>query len=522
MKPRALCGFGMVSALGVGREPFLRAMADGDGLAQRLGRTAHAPITSFDASAYPDASVTEVPSFDPSRYLGEKGLRTLDRLTKLLLVAAKLAMHDGGLKRDGVFVQSSPERVGVVCSNAYGSLEAIAELDRVAVLEDARYINPAKFPNTVSNSASGYVSIWEDLRALNVAVSDGNCGALDAVACADIYLETGRADVLLVGGAEALSEGLYMAFRRLGALEGGALGEGAALFVMEPREHAAARGASPSAEVIGYGTAFVPPAGEASLFHASAEAMERAIVNALSDAEDRREGGGRRRVQRVRHQRVRHGGARGDPEGARSGRRRRGSEGAVRRDARRRRGDGHGRRARVDAQCPSDADRARRAPSGRRHRPRDVDGILWKRVGRGDAPAVGAGRTAETLMNAKPSPQSAPNWVDLKARADVELARVHEAREKQVYPYFRQFETGGLHTTIAGKPIIKFSSNDYLGLTNHPKVKEAARKSLDRYACGLSSSRVQATTVEHVELERVSRASSATRSASSSRRATRR
>jgi 3-oxoacyl-(acyl-carrier-protein) synthase len=275
----------MVSALGIGREPFLRTLADHEGLKTRIGRSSCDPITSFDASAYVDAVVTEVPDFDPSRYLGEKGLRTLDRLTKLLLVAAKLAMHDGGLKKDGLFVQSSPERVGVVCSNAYGSLEAIAELDRVAVLEDARYINPAKFPNTVSNSASGYVSIWEGLQALNVTVSDGNCGALDAVACADIYIETGRADVLLVGGAEALSEGLYMAFRRLGALEGGALGEGAALFVMEPTEHAASRGASVGAEVVGYGTAFAPPSGEASLFHASGDAMERAIVNALSDAE---------------------------------------------------------------------------------------------------------------------------------------------------------------------------------------------------------------------------------------------
>lgn len=284
MKPRALTGFGVVSAVGIGREPFLRAMADGDALAALVARSSREPITSFDASAYAGAVVTEVRGFDASRYLGEKGLRTLDRLTKLLLVAARLAVHDGGLKKDGLFVQSSPERVGVVCSNAYGSLEAITELDRVAVLEDARYINPAKFPNTVSNSASGYVSIWENLQALNVAVSDGNCGALDAVACADIYLETGRADVLLVGGGEALSEGLYVAFRRLGALEEGALGEGAALFVMEPREHAAARGAAPAAEVIGYGTAFVPPPGDASLLHASGEAMETAIKNALADA----------------------------------------------------------------------------------------------------------------------------------------------------------------------------------------------------------------------------------------------
>jgi 8-amino-7-oxononanoate synthase len=92
------------------------------------------------------------------------------------------------------------------------------------------------------------------------------------------------------------------------------------------------------------------------------------------------------------------------------------------------------------------------------------------------------------------------SWIDDKAHA--ELARVREAREKQVYPYFREFETGGLHTTIGGKPIINFSSNDYMGLTNHPLVKEAAKRAVDKYACGLSSSRVQATTTEHVELER--------------------
>jgi 3-oxoacyl-[acyl-carrier-protein] synthase II len=282
--PRALTGLGIVSPLGIGRDAFFQALHSGV-----TPSPPREPITAFDASAYPHAQVAEVRGFEPSKYLGEKGLRTLDRLTKLMLVSARLALHDSGIKKDGLFVHGAPETAGVVCSNAYGSLEAIAELDRVAVLEDARYINPAKFPNTVSNSASGYVSIWEDLRALNVAVSDGNCGALDAVACADIYLETERADVLLVGGAEALSEGLFLAFHRLGALSAaggteGTLGEGAAFFVMERAEGAAARGAKVLAEVIGYGTAFLPPPGEALLFHASAEALERAIATALADA----------------------------------------------------------------------------------------------------------------------------------------------------------------------------------------------------------------------------------------------
>src|ERR1700733_4900295 len=97
-------------------------------------------------------------------------------------------------------------------------------------------------------------------------------------------------------------------------------------------------------------------------------------------------------------------------------------------------------------------------------------------------------------------PQEAKlSWIEQKAHT--ELARIREARENQIYPFFRQFESGGLHTTIGGKPLVNFSSNDYLGLTNHPRGKEAARKALEKDGCGLPSSRIQATTVEHVELE---------------------
>jgi 3-oxoacyl-[acyl-carrier-protein] synthase II len=291
--PRAITGLGIVSALGIGRDAFFAAMR-APVLVADLPR--HAPST-FDASKYPDAQLAEVNDFDPAKYLGDKGLRSLDRLTKLLVVAARLSMHDGGFKKDNVYVQSGPQQIGVCISNAYGSLEAITELDRVAMLEDARYINPSKFPNTVANSASGYVSIWEDLRALNVSVSDGNCGALDTIACGDIYLETGRADALLVGGAEAMSEALYLAFHRLGALDTGnapsdsvspirgtRLGEGAVLMVMEPLELAEARGAHVFAEVTGYGTSFVAPESEASLIHPSSQAVENAMRAALADA----------------------------------------------------------------------------------------------------------------------------------------------------------------------------------------------------------------------------------------------
>jgi 3-oxoacyl-[acyl-carrier-protein] synthase II len=289
--PRAVTGFGVASALGVGREAFLASYPEA-GRASGGDRR----VETFDVSPYAKttvARVAEVPDFDATKHLGDKGLRSLDRLAKLLVVASRLALHDAGLKRAGAWTPAPlpwPERLGVVVSNAYGSLEAITELDRVAVLEDARYINPSRFPLTVSNSAAGYVSIWEDLRAVNVSVSDGNCGALDAVACADVLLDQARADVLLVGGAEAMSEALFLAFHRLGALgsgsstEGPCLGEGAALLALERSSAAAARSASVLAEVIGYGTSFAPPEREGALVHATPVALEAAIGGALADA----------------------------------------------------------------------------------------------------------------------------------------------------------------------------------------------------------------------------------------------
>ncbi len=278
----AITGLGVVSPFGVTRSAWQDALSGSDDAAR---------ANAFRASEVVEGARTaEVWGFDPNEVLGPKGHRSFDRLTKYLIAAAKHALEDAGLKHDGAFVGPlTSEQLGICSATAYGSLDAITELNRVAELEAPRYINPARFPNTVINAAAGYVSIWEDLRAPNTTIVDGNCGALDAVLTAATHLHHRRGDGFLVGGGEVISEPLYRALAKLGVLSmdgkpGVEMGEGASYVVVERPDQAAARGARVLGEFVGYGTAFEPPESEALLVHASQESTERAVGQALAEA----------------------------------------------------------------------------------------------------------------------------------------------------------------------------------------------------------------------------------------------
>ncbi|MCD8178266.1 MAG: aminotransferase class I/II-fold pyridoxal phosphate-dependent enzyme [Tannerellaceae bacterium] len=78
-----------------------------------------------------------------------------------------------------------------------------------------------------------------------------------------------------------------------------------------------------------------------------------------------------------------------------------------------------------------------------------------------------------------------------------------QAMAAGIYPYFRKIESDqDTEVYIDGKKVLMFGSNSYLGLTNHPKVKEAAIEATKKYGTGCAGSRFLNGTLDiHLELE---------------------
>ena len=78
-----------------------------------------------------------------------------------------------------------------------------------------------------------------------------------------------------------------------------------------------------------------------------------------------------------------------------------------------------------------------------------------------------------------------------------------EIQKLGIYPYFRSIESQqDTVVSIHGKNVIMFGSNSYLGLSNHPKIKEAAKNAIDKYGTGCAGSRFLNGTIDlHIELE---------------------
>lgn len=255
-----ITGVGVLSPIGIGKDTFW------DGLIQ--GRTGFRTISLFDTSNLNVHIAGEI-DFDPVEFLGKRGLRELDRSTRLINSAAKLAIDDSKLE----ITEENTNSTGVSIGTTFGSLHSISQFDRAGLTEGPRFVNPSHFPNTVINSPASQISIRFKIKGFNTTISTGFCAGLDAVYYASDFIKLNRADVVLAGGVEELCEETFLGFYKLGCLSGinGSepiccpfdrrrngiiLSEGAAVLILEDKEHARKRGANILAQIMGYGNSF--------------------------------------------------------------------------------------------------------------------------------------------------------------------------------------------------------------------------------------------------------------------------
>lgn len=282
-----ITGIGVLSSIGQGKDAFWEAL--------RRGATGVRPITLFDTAPFRVKSGGEITDFDALAYLGKKGLRELDRSTRLVCSAARIALDDSRLEVS----EANTRSMGVSLGTTFGSLHSIAQFDRAGLTEGPRFVNPSHFPNTVINSPASQVSIRFTIKGFNTTLSTGFCAGLDALSYAADFIRLGRADAVLAGGVEELCEETFRLFHDLGYLSGmgGAepasrpfdagrdgfvLSEGSAVLVAENEGHARSRGADILAVILGCGNAFDPEAD--STFERAGRGLNAAIAQALEEA----------------------------------------------------------------------------------------------------------------------------------------------------------------------------------------------------------------------------------------------
>ena len=194
--------------------------------------------------------------------------RTLDRVQQVALVAAREAWSDAGAP------DVDPERLAVVIGSGIGGALTILAQDQVLREKGPRRVSPHLVPMLMPNGPAATVGLELGARGgVHCPVSACASGA-EALAVALELLRSGRADVVVAGGAEACVHPLPLAgFAQMRALstrhdepaaasrpydkgrDGFVLGEGAGVLVLETEAHAAARGARAHARLAGAGLA---------------------------------------------------------------------------------------------------------------------------------------------------------------------------------------------------------------------------------------------------------------------------
>jgi 3-oxoacyl-[acyl-carrier-protein] synthase II len=253
-------GLGLISPLGNTVEDTW------DGLV--AGKSGAAPIQRFDPSDLDVRFACEVKGFDPADYMDRKEVKRADRFAQYAIAAADQALRSAAIG-NGL---PNPDRTGVLIGSGIGGIWTFEEQCKLYLQKGARRVSPFFIPMFIPDMASGLISIRTRARGPNYCTVSACASSAHALGEAYRLIQSGAADMMITGGAEAAVTPLAIAgFANMKALstrndapehasrpfdaerDGFVMGDGASVLILEHLESALDRGADIRGEIIGYG-----------------------------------------------------------------------------------------------------------------------------------------------------------------------------------------------------------------------------------------------------------------------------
>jgi 3-oxoacyl-[acyl-carrier-protein] synthase II len=298
MRRIVVTGLGLVSPLGCGVDlAWSRLIAGRSGLAALPEWAAALPARV--AGLVPTKAQDPEGGFDPEKAAPAKDHRKMDRFILFALLAAAEAIGQGGWHPA---TAHEADRTATIIASGIGGFPAMVEAVRTTDQRGIRRLSPFTIPSFLANLAAGQVSIRHGFKGPLGAPVTACAASVQAIGDAARLIRAGEADVALCGGTEAcidlVSLGGFAAARALStsfndhpeqasrpfdkARDGFVMGEGAGMLLIEELDHARGRGATPIAEIVGYGTS-------ADAYHMTSgpedgEGAARAMAAALRQA----------------------------------------------------------------------------------------------------------------------------------------------------------------------------------------------------------------------------------------------
>lgn len=271
MKRIVITGMGAVSPLGTGTEQAWQHLLAGKSgistLPQSLAKGSPVPIAGWIKPLAEEPLL----GLDVADHLPAKELRRIDRFIQFALIAAEEAMQQAGWRPA---TEHESERTATIIASGIGGFPAIAQAVRKGELEGVERLSPFTIPSFLVNLAAGQVALKHQFKGPLGAPVTACAAGVQAIGDAARLIQANEADIVICGGAEAcidqVSLGGFAAAKALStqfvqsperasrpfdtARDGFVMAEGAGILVIESHEHALARGATPIAELVGYGT----------------------------------------------------------------------------------------------------------------------------------------------------------------------------------------------------------------------------------------------------------------------------